>query len=85
MRYNREQGNIDFLTTGKTLMCKREKGLSDNKILAKYYNFSHFSVKPMKITNHEKIKYESNWREQREIFLAIKGTWSGISGNRGTQ
>ena len=66
-------------------MCKREKDLSDNKILAKYYNFSHFSVKPMKITNHEKIKYESNWREQREIFLVIKGTWSGISGNRGTQ
>ena len=25
-------------------MCKREKGLSDDKILAKYYNFSHFSV-----------------------------------------
>ena len=36
---------IDFLTTGKTLfICKREKGLSDDKILAKYYNFSHFSV-----------------------------------------
>ena len=23
-------------------MCKREKGLSNDKILAKYYNFSHF-------------------------------------------
>ena len=45
MSYNREQGMIDFLTTGKTLfICKREKGLSDDKILAKYYNFSHFSV-----------------------------------------
>ena len=45
LSYNREQGNIDFLTTGKTfLMCKREKGLSDAKILAKYYDFSHFSV-----------------------------------------
>ena len=63
--YNWEQGNTDFLTTGKTfLMCKKEKGLSDNKMLVKYYNFSHFLVKPMKITNHEKIKYESNCREQ---------------------
>ena len=43
LRYNREQGNINSLTTGKTfLMCKREKGLSDDKILAKY--LSHFSV-----------------------------------------
>ena len=25
------------------LMCNREKGLSDDKILSKYYNFSHFS------------------------------------------
>ena len=33
-------GNIDFLTT--LLMCKREKGLSDDKILAKYYSFYHF-------------------------------------------
>ena len=23
-------------------MCNREKGPSDDKILAKYYNFSHF-------------------------------------------
>ena len=45
MSYNLEQRNIDFLTIGKTfLMCKREKGLSDDKILAKYYNFSHVSV-----------------------------------------
>ena len=43
MSYNRDQGNFDFLTMGKTfVMCKREKGLSDDKILAKYYNFSHF-------------------------------------------
>ena len=36
---------IDFLATGKTLsICKREKRLSVDKILAKYYNFSHFSV-----------------------------------------
>ena len=42
-------------------------------------------VKPMKITNHEKIKYERNCREQRGIFLVIKGTWSGIPENRGTQ
>ena len=42
-------------------------------------------VKPMKITNQEKIKYERKCREQRRIFLAIKGTWSGISGNRRTQ
>ena len=42
---NREQVNIDFQITGKTfLMCKREKGLSDDKILAKYYNFSPFLV-----------------------------------------
>ena len=53
--YNWEQGNIDFLTTGKTfLMCKKEKGLSDNKMLVKYYNFSHFLVKPMKITKLKK-------------------------------
>ena len=25
-------------------MCKREKGISDDKILAKCYNFSHFWV-----------------------------------------
>ena len=76
---------VDFLTTGKTLfICKREKGLSVDKILAKYYNFLSFfghqggergvlsrsictmtnKVKPMKITNHEKIKYERNCREQ---------------------
>ena len=42
-------------------------------------------VKPMKITNHEKIKYDRNCREQGGIFLVIKGTRSGISGNRGTQ
>ena len=43
--YKRDLGSVDFLTTGKTfLMCKRGKGLSDDKILAKYYNFSHFSV-----------------------------------------
>ena len=40
----REQGNIDCLAIGKTfLMCNREKGLSDDKMLAKYYNFPHFS------------------------------------------
>ena len=34
MSYNGEQGNIDFLTIGKSfLMCKRKKGLSDDKIL----------------------------------------------------
>ena len=65
MRYNREQGNIDFLTMGKTfLLRKRENGLSDDKILAKYYNYSHFSVRPRKITNHERVKYETNCREQ---------------------
>ena len=35
----------------------------------------------MKITNHEKVKYDRNCREQCGIFLVIKGTWSGISGN----
>ena len=102
MSYNREQGNIDFLTIGKTfLMCKREKGLPDDKVLQFLSFFGHQGgergslprsictmtneVKPMKINNHEKIKYERNCREQRGIFLVIKGTWSGISGNRGTQ
>ena len=49
-----------------------QKGVSDEKTLAKYHNFSHFLVKPMKITNHEKIKYERNCRGQCRIFLVIK-------------
>ena len=46
LSYNQEPGNIDFLTIAKKtfLICKREKGLFDDKVLVKYYNFSHFSV-----------------------------------------
>lgn len=42
-------------------------------------------VKPMKITNHEKLKYKRNCWELLRIFLGIKGTWNIISGNRGTR
>ena len=38
-------------------------------------------VKPMKITNHDKMKYERNCGENIEIPLGIKGTRSRISGN----
>ena len=42
-------------------------------------------VKPMKITNHDKMKYERNCGKNIEILLGIKGTRSRISGNRGTR
>ena len=53
-------------------MRKREKVLSDDNILTKYYNFSYFSVRPMKITKDEKIKYERNCRELRGIVGLVR-------------
>ena len=65
-------------------MCKREEGLSDDKISGIVLQFPSLSgrqggergvlprsictmtneIKPMKTTNHERTKYESNYREQ---------------------
>ena len=43
-------------------------------------------VKPMKITNHEKINMRRIVGNSEEYnYLVIKGTWNGISGHKGAQ